>query len=47
MPSFEDAGSRSGYALDFFCRSRMLADILFDLEQKMLEEEDSEFDFDW
>jgi len=33
MPSFGDAGSRSGYVLDFFCRSRMLADVLVDLDQ--------------
>lgn len=33
MPSFGNAGSRSGYALDFFCRSRMLADILVDLDE--------------
>jgi hypothetical protein len=32
MPSFADAGSRAGYALDCFCRARMLADFLFDLE---------------
>lgn len=30
MPSFSDAGARSGYALDFFCRARNLADFLFD-----------------
>lgn len=33
MPSFENPGSRSGYALDFFCRSRMLADLLLDIDQ--------------
>lgn len=27
MPSFEDAGARSGYALEFFCRARNLADL--------------------
>lgn len=27
MPSFEDEGARSGYALEFFCRGRNLADI--------------------
>lgn len=27
MPSFEDAGARSGYALDYFCRARLLADL--------------------
>ena len=30
MPSFEDAGARSGYALEFFCRARLLADMLID-----------------
>jgi len=30
MPSFADPGSRSGYALEFFCRARLLADLLFD-----------------
>jgi hypothetical protein len=30
MPSFADAGSRSGYALTFFCRARLLADLLVD-----------------
>jgi hypothetical protein len=30
MPSFGDAGSRSGYALTFFCRARLLADLLVD-----------------
>jgi len=29
MPSFENAGARSGYALDFFCRARLLADLWF------------------
>jgi hypothetical protein len=29
MPSFADAGSRSGYALEFFCRARLLADLIF------------------
>lgn len=27
MPSFEDKGARSGYALEFFCRGRNLADL--------------------
>ena len=27
MPSFSDAGARSGYALEFFCRARNLADL--------------------
>ncbi|CAB9515117.1 expressed unknown protein [Seminavis robusta] len=30
MPSFQDPGSRSGYALEFFCRARLLAHLLFD-----------------
>ena len=30
MPSFADPGSRSGYALEFFCRARLLTDILFE-----------------
>lgn len=30
MPSFEDAGARSGYALEFFCRARNLADLFLD-----------------
>ncbi|KAL9187362.1 hypothetical protein ACHAXT_001465 [Thalassiosira profunda] len=30
MPSFEDAGARSGYALEFFCRARNLADLYVD-----------------
>lgn len=32
MPSFGNAGARSAYALEFFCRARMLADLLFDLD---------------
>jgi hypothetical protein len=32
MPSFEDAGSRSGYALDFFCRARLFGDLMKDLD---------------
>jgi len=31
MPSFEDRGSRAGYALEFFCRARNLADLLMDV----------------
>mgnify|MGYP000010223982 CR=1 FL=1 len=30
MPCFADPGSRSGYALEFFCRSKLLADLIFD-----------------
>jgi len=30
MPSFEDAGARSGYAIEFFCRARNLADLYID-----------------
>lgn len=30
MPSFEDAGARSGYAIEFFCRARNLADLFMD-----------------
>ena len=30
MPSFADPGSRSGYALEFFCRARLLSDILLE-----------------
>ena len=30
MPSFDDAGARSGYALEFFCRGRNLADLFID-----------------
>ena len=30
MPSFEDEGARAGYALEFFCRARNLADLLMD-----------------
>ena len=30
MPSFSDAGARSGYALEFFCRARNLADLYMD-----------------
>lgn len=30
MPSFSDPGARSGYALEFFCRARNLADLYFD-----------------
>ncbi|KAL3911299.1 MAG: hypothetical protein SGILL_007334 [Bacillariaceae sp.] len=32
-PCFVDAGARSGYALDFFCRARNLADFLMDRDQ--------------
>ena len=35
-PSFSDAGSRSGYALDFFCRARLLADLLMDVDNPTL-----------
>lgn len=28
MPSFESAGARSGYAVDFFCRAILLADLI-------------------
>ncbi|KAL3769612.1 hypothetical protein ACHAWO_011558 [Cyclotella atomus] len=31
MPSFESAGARSGYAMDYFCRARLLADLLIQL----------------
>lgn len=30
MPSFSDAGARSGYAIEFFCRARNLADLYID-----------------
>ncbi|CAJ1962729.1 unnamed protein product [Cylindrotheca closterium] len=30
MPSFSDPGARSGYALEFFCRARNLADLYID-----------------
>ena len=30
MPSFEDAGARSGYAVEFFCRAKSLADLFQD-----------------
>mmetsp|Transcript_41731 Transcript_41731/g.76264 ORF Transcript_41731/g.76264 Transcript_41731/m.76264 type:complete len:434 (-) Transcript_41731:86-1387(-) len=30
MPSFEDAGARSGYAVEFFCRAKNLADLYID-----------------
>lgn len=30
MPSFADAGARSGYALEFFCRARLMADLMLD-----------------
>ena len=30
MPSFEDAGARSAYAIEFFCRARNLADLYID-----------------
>ena len=30
MPSFEDAGARSGYAVEFMCRARNLADLFAD-----------------
>lgn len=35
MPSFEDRSARSGYALEFFNRSRDLADLFFDLYNPM------------
>lgn len=31
MPSFSDPGARSGYALEFFCRARNLADLFLDV----------------
>jgi len=30
MPSFQDPGARSGYAIEFFCRGRNLADLFID-----------------
>lgn len=36
MPSFEAAGARSGYALDYFCRARLLADLLVDVDSPTL-----------
>jgi hypothetical protein len=36
MPSFEEAGARAGYALDYFCRARLLADLLIDTENPTL-----------
>lgn len=36
MPSFADAGARSGYALDYFCRARLLADLLIDVDNPSL-----------
>jgi hypothetical protein len=36
MPSFSHAGSRSGYAVDFFCRSRLLSDIMMDVDNPTL-----------
>ena len=38
MPSFADPGSRSGYALEFFCRARLLADLLFNKFNQTLPE---------
>ena len=29
MPSFGDGGARAGYALDYFCRVKLLGDVLF------------------
>mmetsp|Transcript_26635 Transcript_26635/g.37526 ORF Transcript_26635/g.37526 Transcript_26635/m.37526 type:complete len:434 (+) Transcript_26635:155-1456(+) len=29
MPSFEDPGARAGYAMDFFCRAILMADLLY------------------
>lgn len=29
MPSFKDEGARAGYAVDYFCRAQMAADLLF------------------
>ena len=29
MPSFGDSGARAGYALDYFCRVKLLGDVLF------------------
>lgn len=37
MPSFEDAGARSGYALEFFCRARNLADLYLDTYNEYFE----------
>lgn len=36
MPSFGEAGARAGYALDYFCRARLLADLLIDTENPTL-----------
>jgi hypothetical protein len=30
MPSFQDEGARAGYAVDYFCRAQLLADLLFE-----------------
>lgn len=34
MPSFKNAGARSGYALDYFCRARLLADLLMQMDNE-------------
>jgi hypothetical protein len=36
MPSFEAAGARSGYALDYFCRALLLADLLMNADNPTL-----------
>lgn len=36
MPSFSSPGARSGYALDYFCRARLLASLFIDIENPTL-----------
>jgi hypothetical protein len=36
MPSFANPGARAGYALDYFCRARLLAGFLVDTENESL-----------
>jgi hypothetical protein len=36
MPSFSSPGARSGYALDYFCRARLLAGLFVDIDNPTL-----------
>jgi hypothetical protein len=39
MPSFEHDGARAGYAVDYFCRAQLMADIIFSSESSFLRED--------
>lgn len=38
MPSFENEGARAGYAVNYFCRAQLMADLLFSSDSPILVE---------